>query len=50
MAISLGVAAVLWLPILLFDVSSYPAGQRVPNLYDATILLAVPSLLRGHRS
>ena len=47
--ISLAVAAVLWLPLLLFDISTYPAGSRVPNLYDATILLAAPGLLRAGR-
>lgn len=44
-AISLGVAAVLWLPVLLFNWIDYPSGVRAPNLYDATILLAVPALL-----
>lgn len=43
--IGIGVAALLWLPILLFGVSSYPFGARAPNLYDATLLLAVPGLL-----
>ena len=44
-AISLGVAAVLWLPIFLFNWTDYPAGARAPNIYDATFLLAVPGLL-----
>lgn len=43
--ISLGVALALWLPILLFDIGTYPAGARLPNLYDATFLLAAPGLL-----
>lgn len=47
--ISLGVAAALWLPILLFNWTDYPAGARAPNVYDATFLLAVPSLLSGAR-
>jgi hypothetical protein len=45
--IGLGVAAVLWLPILFFDLSSYPFGARAPNLYDATLLLVVPALVAG---
>ncbi|HKO33762.1 MAG TPA: glycosyltransferase family 87 protein [Candidatus Limnocylindria bacterium] len=45
--IGLGVAAVLWLPILFFGLSSYPFGLREPNLYDATILLVVPGLVAG---
>lgn len=45
--IGLGVAAILWLPILLFDPVSYPFGSRAPNLYDATLLLAVPGLVLG---
>lgn len=44
-AISLTVAALLWLPIFLFNWTEYPAGARAPNIYDATFLLAVPSLL-----
>jgi hypothetical protein len=44
-SIVLGAAAVLWLPALLFDIGSYPAGARLPNLYDATILLAAPGFL-----
>jgi hypothetical protein len=43
-AISLGTAALLWVPILLFNWTDYPAGARAPNVYDATFLLAVPSL------
>ena len=38
-AIGLGVAAALWLPVLFFNPASYPFGARAPNLYDATILL-----------
>jgi hypothetical protein len=45
-AVSVGVAALLWLPALLFNWTEYPAGDRPPNIYDATFLLAVPSLLR----
>jgi hypothetical protein len=45
-AISLGVAAVLTLPMLFTDLSAYPAGSRPPNIYDATFLLAVPALLK----
>lgn len=45
-AIVVGVGAALWLPALLFDIGSYPAGARLPNLYDATILLAAPGFLR----
>ncbi|HEX3220063.1 MAG TPA: glycosyltransferase 87 family protein [Candidatus Limnocylindria bacterium] len=48
-AIVLGVAAVLWLPALAFGIGSYPAGARLPNLYDATILLAAPGFLRRDR-
>ena len=47
--IGLGVAAVLWLPIFFFGLSSYPFGARAPNLYDATILLVVPGLVAGAR-
>jgi hypothetical protein len=45
--IGLGVAAVLWLPIVFFNPTSYPFGARAPNLYDATILLVVPALVAG---
>lgn len=45
LAISLGVAAVLSLPMLFTDLSAYPAGSRPPNIYDATFLLAIPALL-----
>jgi hypothetical protein len=45
--IGLGVAAVLWLPILLFNPAAYPFGARAPNLYDATLLLVVPGLVAG---
>jgi hypothetical protein len=48
-AIGLGLAIVLWLPLLLFDPATYPLGSRVPNLYDATLLLAVPGLIHGLR-
>lgn len=48
-AISLGVAALLWLPALFANLGAYPAGSRPPNIYDATFLLAVPALLRGRR-
>jgi hypothetical protein len=48
-AISLGVAAVLTLPVLLTDLSAYPAGSRPPNFYDATFLLALPALLLAYR-
>jgi Glycosyltransferase family 87 len=47
--IGLGVAALLWLPILFFDAASYPFGSRAPNLYDATLLLVVPGLILGTR-
>lgn len=46
-AIGLGLAGILWLPILLFDPTAYPLGSRAPNLYDATLLLAVPALMHG---
>jgi hypothetical protein len=46
-AIGLALAAVLWLPLLFFAPGSYPFGSRPPNLYDATILLAVPGLVQG---
>ncbi len=45
-AISLGVAGLLWLPALFADLSAYPAASRPPNIYDATFLLAVPALLQ----
>jgi hypothetical protein len=45
-AISLGTAAALWLPIFLFNWQEYPLGARPPNIYDATFLLAAPGLLR----
>jgi hypothetical protein len=45
--ISLGVATALSLPMLLTDLSAYPAASRPPNIYDATFLLAVPVLLTG---
>ena len=45
--IGVAVAAVLWLPIIFFDMSSYPFGARAPNLYDATLLLVVPGLVAG---
>jgi len=46
-AISLGVAAALWLPILFFDYQAYPASRGL-NIYDATLLLAVPgAILHG---
>lgn len=48
-AIVMGVAALLWLPALWFGIGSYPAGARLPNLYDATILLAAPGFLRRDR-
>jgi len=48
-AISLGVAAVLTIPVLFTDLSAYPAGSRPPNFYDATFLLAVPALLLAYR-
>ena len=48
-AIGLGLAVVLWLPLLLFDPATYPLGSRAPNLYDATLLLAVPALIHGMR-
>jgi hypothetical protein len=47
--IGLGVAAILWLPIVFFDLGSYPFGSRPPNLYDATLLLVVPGLIAGAR-
>jgi hypothetical protein len=49
-AIGLAVAATLWLPIFLFNWRDYPLGDRPPNIYDATFLLAVPALLRARRS
>lgn len=48
-AISIGVAAVLWLPILLFNWGDYPGGTRAPNIYDATFLLAVPASIGRRR-
>ena len=44
-AVSLGVATLLWLPIFFFNWNDYPAGARPPNIYDASFLLAVPGLL-----
>ncbi|HET7521609.1 MAG TPA: glycosyltransferase 87 family protein [Candidatus Limnocylindria bacterium] len=46
MVIVMGVGIALWLPALFFGVGSYPVGARLPNLYDATILLAAPGFLR----
>lgn len=43
-AITCSVAALLWLPIFLFNWTEYPIGARHPLLYDATFLLLVPSL------
>jgi hypothetical protein len=47
--IGLGVAVLLWAPALLFDLSNYPLS-RAPNLYDATLLLAVPAAIAAGRS
>ncbi|MGH2454703.1 MAG: glycosyltransferase 87 family protein [Candidatus Limnocylindria bacterium] len=41
--IALAVAAVLWAPALLFDLSGYPAVRSI-NLFDATFLLAAAPL------
>jgi hypothetical protein len=43
-AITVGVALVLWVPILFFSPGSYPLGKRPPNLYDVSLLLAAPAL------
>ncbi len=43
--ITIGVAAVLWLPIFFFNWRDYPAGARPPNIYDTTFLLAMLALL-----
>lgn len=48
--VSMGIAALLWLPALLFNWTEYPFGARGPNIYDATFLLAIPSLLKWHPS
>jgi hypothetical protein len=48
--ISVGVAAALWLPTLLFDLGDYPVASRPPNLYDATLLLVVPGMSAWARS
>jgi len=45
-AIALAVAALLWAPILFFDLSGYPAARGL-NLYDATLLMAVPAAIAG---
>jgi hypothetical protein len=47
--IGLGVAVLLWATALLFDLSNYPLS-RAPNLYDATLLLAVPAAIAAGRS
>jgi hypothetical protein len=51
-AIAVTVAGLLWLPIFLFNWTEYPGGARAPNIYDATFLLVVPSLVgaSGRRS
>jgi hypothetical protein len=49
-AISLGVGAALSLPVLLTDLSAYPAASRPPNIYDATFLFAVPALMQARRT
>lgn len=43
-AVGIGVAAVLWTPALLFDLSEFPAS-RGPNIYDSTLLLALPAAI-----
>jgi len=48
-AISLGVTIVLSLPALFTDLAAYPAS-RPPNIYDATLLFAVPALLQARRT
>ena len=47
--IGVGVIALLWAPALLFNLSDYPLS-RAPNLYDATLLLALPAALAKGRS
>jgi Glycosyltransferase family 87 len=47
--IGLGVAVLLWVPALFFDLSTYPLS-RAPNLYDATLLLALPGAIAAGRS
>ncbi|MDH4334210.1 MAG: glycosyltransferase 87 family protein [Chloroflexota bacterium] len=47
-AIGIGVAVVLWAPALLFDLSEFPA-PRGPNIYDSTLLLALPAIWWAHR-
>jgi hypothetical protein len=46
--IGLGVAVLLWAPAFFFDVSY--GLSRAPNLYDATLLLAVPAAMAAGRS
>lgn len=41
--IAVGVAIALWAPALLFDLSNYPPA-RPPNVYDSTLLLALPGM------
>ena len=47
--IGLGVALLLWVPALFFGLSTYEIS-RAPNLYDATLLLAVPAAIAAGRS
>jgi len=44
-AIAVGLAAVLWAPALLMDLSGYPPPRAI-NLYDATLLLPLVQLVR----
>lgn len=47
-AIGIGVAAILWAPALFFDLSEYPASRAL-NIYDATLLLALPAAIAAGR-
>jgi hypothetical protein len=48
-AIAVGVAALLWAPILLFDLSGYPTSRGL-KLYDITWLMALPAAIAAGRS
>lgn len=47
--IGLGVAAVLWSPALLFGLGDYPTSRGL-NVYDSTLLMALPAAIRSGRS
>lgn len=48
-AIALGVTALLWAPILFFDLANYPESRGL-NLYDSTLLMAVPAAIAARRT